>query len=160
MIRWGFIDATGAFRIEPRFEAVRSFAEGLAPVKGGGKWGYIDTRGGVGIDGERRPGDVVDTRLDVGRSGPPTFMDSARWIYVADTPGSAKYGTEYLSFNAPETAPVAKQCGRAVFSDVHLSGMSSDKTFPAETSSSMRASAVWSTAIVPMGRSIRARMGR
>ena len=29
-------------------------------------------------------------------------------------------------------SPVASQCGRAVYSDVHLSGVSDDSAFPAE----------------------------
>ncbi len=38
----------------------------------------------------------------------------------------------YMSFNTPIAAPAAKQCGRAVFSDVHLSGTSDDSIFPNE----------------------------
>jgi hypothetical protein len=40
----------------------------------------------------------------------------------------------YISFNTPSTAPLDKQCGRAAFSDVHVSGVSNDATFPAECS--------------------------
>jgi hypothetical protein len=42
----GYIDVHGAFAIPPRFEDGGDFeANGLAPVKVGGKWGFIDTRG-------------------------------------------------------------------------------------------------------------------
>jgi hypothetical protein len=75
---------------------------------------------------------LIDTRIDVGQSGPPMFKNSARWIYAANAAGDTKYGTEYLTFNAPENASVMQQCGRAVFSDVHLSGTTNNQTFPAE----------------------------
>jgi hypothetical protein len=54
---------------------------------------------------------------------------STRWIY---NPGNQH--PRYLSFNTPVGTPVAQQCGRAVYSDVHLSGVSDDSTFPAECS--------------------------
>jgi hypothetical protein len=38
----------------------------------------------------------------------------------------------YMSFNTPTTQPANMQCGRAVYSDVHLSGSSDDSTFPSE----------------------------
>lgn len=43
---WGFYHAsTGNVLWEGRFEDVREFSSGLAPVQIGGKWGYIDKRG-------------------------------------------------------------------------------------------------------------------
>jgi hypothetical protein len=42
---------------------------------------------------------------------------SRQWIYAPDTQSS-----KYLSFNTPIGTPSDKQCGRAVFSDVHVSG--------------------------------------
>jgi hypothetical protein len=52
---------------------------------------------------------------------------STRWIY---NPGDNH--PRYLSFNAPVGNAPDQQCGRAVYSDVHLSGASDDLTFPAE----------------------------
>ncbi len=52
---------------------------------------------------------------------------STRWIY---NPGDDH--PRYLSFNAPVGNTPDKQCGRAVYSDVHLSGQSDDQTFPNE----------------------------
>ena len=37
---WGYINREGKF-----FDFVRSFSEGLAPVKIGDKWGYINQGG-------------------------------------------------------------------------------------------------------------------
>lgn len=52
---------------------------------------------------------------------------STRWIY---NPGDEH--PRYLSFNTPVGSPAVAQCGRAVYSDVHLSGVSDDATFPVE----------------------------
>jgi len=56
---------------------------------------------------------------------------STRWIYYGDKTGS-NYGTAYLSFNTPVKAPVTSQCGRAVFSDLHVGSSSTGGTFPNE----------------------------
>ena len=42
---WGYIDKTGQMSIEPRFEEVKDFSQGLAPAQTSGKWGYIDKTG-------------------------------------------------------------------------------------------------------------------
>lgn len=42
---YGFIDTTGKIAIEPDFEAVGPFSEGLAKVKVNGKWGFINKTG-------------------------------------------------------------------------------------------------------------------
>jgi hypothetical protein len=78
---------------------------------------------------------------DVDTAGMPDHPGSTRWIYSADSPGGnggppAQYGTTYLSFNTPTTSPLDQQCGRAVFSDVHLVATQTDaKTFPDECTS-------------------------
>jgi hypothetical protein len=43
--KWGFIDGSGNYVIEPRFDAARDFSEGLAAVETNSKWGYINTSG-------------------------------------------------------------------------------------------------------------------
>jgi hypothetical protein len=43
---WGFIDKSGAWKINPTFTNVGQFGEGLAPVEDEtGLWGYIDHGG-------------------------------------------------------------------------------------------------------------------
>jgi hypothetical protein len=71
---------------------------------------------------------LADTRYDMNGTTP----ESTRWIYNADAMGSPTYATMYMSFNAPVAVPPTMQCGRAVYSDVHLSGSSDNSMFPME----------------------------
>ncbi len=71
---------------------------------------------------------LTDTRYDMNGVNPA----GTRWIYNADAASDANYATMYMSFNSPVGQPAAMQCGRAVYSDVHLSGTSDDSTFPGE----------------------------
>ncbi len=57
---------------------------------------------------------------------------ATQWIYTTTPATGLNAGSRYISFNTPVDQPAASQCGRAVFSDVHLSGTSNDATFPAE----------------------------
>jgi hypothetical protein len=47
--KWGYIDKTGKIVIEPQFDDIREFNEGLAAVQLGEQWGYINTKGTVVI---------------------------------------------------------------------------------------------------------------
>lgn len=72
--------------------------------------------------------DLTDTRASVG-----AVTGATRWIYAAQSPTDATYETKYLTFNTPVGAPATQQCGRATFSDVHLSGVSlAPGPFPTE----------------------------
>lgn len=46
----GFIDKTGKIVIEPRFDDVENFSDGLAAVEVGDWWGYIDKTGKIVIE--------------------------------------------------------------------------------------------------------------
>jgi hypothetical protein len=49
-LRWGFVDKKGTIVIKPIYKDVKSFSEGLAPVKLPQKgWGYIDKNGNFEI---------------------------------------------------------------------------------------------------------------
>ncbi len=48
--RWGYIDSSGDFVIEPAFEWATSFDSGRAMVRLWGRWGYIDKTGKLVID--------------------------------------------------------------------------------------------------------------
>jgi hypothetical protein len=84
---------------------------------------------------------ISNSMHDVDTAGTPAHPGSTRWIYSAANPGAngeppASYSTAYLSFNAPTSSPADLQCGRAVFTDLHVAvtgeGESNDKTFPNE----------------------------
>ncbi len=47
--RAGFIDPTGRFAIEARFESAQDFSEKLAAVRIDGLWGFIDAKGEIAI---------------------------------------------------------------------------------------------------------------
>jgi hypothetical protein len=77
---WGYIDRSGAFKIQPRFAAApRFFQDGLARIQDGENFGYIDRSGAVVI----RPqflaaGDFNDGMARVVLQGP--------CVYAADGP--------------------------------------------------------------------------
>ena len=48
--KYGFIDKSGKVVIEPQFDWVGAFSEGLARVKKDGKYGFIDKSGKVVIE--------------------------------------------------------------------------------------------------------------
>lgn len=95
---WTPTGGTSPFTVDTDFPKGVSFADWLMNV------GASTTRGQIALTGIRAS--VADTK-------PP----SRRWIHSA-SPLSAKY----LSFNAPVGLTADKQCGRGVFSDVHVSG--------------------------------------
>jgi hypothetical protein len=47
--KYGFINLSGDFAINPIFDKVRNFSNGFAEVKINGKWGYIDKKGKIAI---------------------------------------------------------------------------------------------------------------
>jgi len=47
--KWGYMDRGGKVVIEPAYDQVLSFSEGLAPVRVGKLWGYTDRNGKVAI---------------------------------------------------------------------------------------------------------------
>jgi WG repeat protein len=47
--KFGFVDASGQFRIAPTFDDVLPFSEGFAAVRSGEKWGFVDTSGHIVI---------------------------------------------------------------------------------------------------------------
>jgi hypothetical protein len=74
-------------------------------VGGGEKYGYVG---------------LTDLREDMGEisSSIVSSGTATPWLYAGDLSGN--YDAYYFSFNTPVAIPVAEQCGRAIFSDVHL----------------------------------------
>ena len=48
--KWGYVDRSGSFVIEPQFDTAGDFSEGLAAVQVDAGWGYIDQTGAVVIE--------------------------------------------------------------------------------------------------------------
>lgn len=83
----GFIDWTGAFAIEPRFDAALPFTDGLARVRMNGKWGFIDHTGKTVIVPQfELTGPFADERAAV--------MKKDRWGYI-DKNGSIVIPLQY-----------------------------------------------------------------
>ncbi|MGC4087731.1 MAG: hypothetical protein QM756_07510 [Polyangiaceae bacterium] len=60
-----------------------------------------------------------------------------RWIYVANDPGTSTPAVQYMTFNTPVGAAADAQCGRGVFTDLHINvsypdGSGGDNSDPVE----------------------------
>ncbi len=103
---WTSSSSTGSiYNVDTSFPKGKDFADWLVAV------GASATPGKV---------ELSDVRDDVAGVKPGT----ERWIYQGT-------GTKYLSFNTPQGKPPAEQCGRAVFSDIHVAADSGGRKFPA-----------------------------
>jgi hypothetical protein len=64
---------------------------------------------------------IVMAQHSVSAAYPPT---SQQWIYTSSPSASV----QYLDFNTPVEAAAANQCGRVVFTDIHVSAASGDSS--------------------------------
>ncbi len=87
-----------SFSVDQTFPKGAAFAKWLMNV------GASSTLGSIQLDDYADSVNSVDAPL------------ATRWIYDSSN-------VEYMSFNTPTTAPPASQCGRVVFSDLHVSGL-------------------------------------
>ncbi|MBS1859089.1 MAG: WG repeat-containing protein [Acidobacteria bacterium] len=74
----GYIDPSGNFAIESRFESARDFQEGLAAVRTGGQWGFIDRSGAL----------VISPRFEQAQSfreGLAAVMIDGKWGFIDQT---------------------------------------------------------------------------
>jgi len=87
--KWGFIDTTGKWIIDPQFERAGNFADGLAPVVVGGRTGYIDSKGKF----------VVNPQYDFGDEfyeGLAVFTSAGKMGFI-DTKGRAVCDAKFLA---------------------------------------------------------------
>lgn len=80
--RYGFIDGTGAVKIEPQFDDAWEFSDGLAGVQVGGRWGFIDAEGEMVIRPKFDDGSLAYTFSE----GLAPVLVNSRWGFV-DTSG-------------------------------------------------------------------------
>ncbi len=74
---------------------------------------------------------LVYSNSDASQVNDTAPYSTTPWIYYGNSSLASKaYGTAYLSFNTPITATT--QCGRAVFSDLHVAPPVGSGAFPAE----------------------------
>ncbi len=78
---------------------------GKLTMGGGEKYGYVGL-----TDIREDMGEISSSIVNAGTATP--------WLYAGNLSGA--YDAYYFSFNTPVAIPVAQQCGRAIFSDVHL----------------------------------------
>jgi hypothetical protein len=72
---YGFSDKSGKSVIPPKYRAVKSFSEGLAPVYRDGSWGFIDSDGKVAIDFEFQEAEGFSNGLAAVRKEKWGFID-------------------------------------------------------------------------------------
>lgn len=84
----GFIDAQGNWVIEPQFDKVKAFKNGLAPVMKDKKWGYIDPNGKVVIDFQYKDAEVFSD------DGLAPVKSSKLWGFI-DKSGSLVIDEQY-----------------------------------------------------------------
>jgi len=77
----------------------------------------------VGASTTRGQLPIVMAQHSVTADAPPV---SQQWIYTT----SPSQSVQYLTFNTPVEAPAAGQCGRVVFTDIHVSAASGDSSHP------------------------------
>lgn len=87
--KWGFIDVTGKWVIDPQFEAAGNFADGLAAVLVGGRVGYIDPKGRFVINPQYDFGDEFYEGL--------ALIGSGGNFGFTDTKGRVVIGLEFLA---------------------------------------------------------------
>jgi hypothetical protein len=99
--------------IDTSFDKGRALADWMYEVEGSSTPGELDIAAG------RRTLEAVDASL------------AQRWIHIAP---AGQESVQYFSFNTPVGAEETQQCGRVVFSDIHVSSgdnSSSNHPFPA-----------------------------
>src|ERR1017187_10137738 len=87
--KWGFVDTTGKWVIDPQFEGAKNFANGIAPVIVGGRTGYIDKKGKF----------VVNPQYDYGvefYDGYASFTNGGKSGFI-DTKGRVVSEAKFLS---------------------------------------------------------------
>lgn len=74
--KWGYVDRSGTWVIQPQFEAALPFSEGMAPAKNNDHWGFIDR------SGEWILSPISEAMTRHSKIGPPfAVAENNRWQY-------------------------------------------------------------------------------
>jgi hypothetical protein len=87
--KWGFMDTTGKWVIDPQFEGAAGFADGRAPVKVGGRIGYVDLAGKFVVNPQYDQGNAFD-------EGYASFANGGKWGFI-DTKGQEVCAAKFLA---------------------------------------------------------------
>lgn len=110
----GFGGSTTLYDVDTSFPKGKALGDWLVTV------GASNTPGKVQLE---------NVNADVGDVNPQMSLG---WISAPPSSGTGR-SVKYFSFNTPSAVPPAQQCGRVVFSDIHVaSGDQAGGTFPAE----------------------------
>ncbi len=105
---WAGGGISSIYDIDMSFPKGKAFGEWLVAV------GASTTLGQIGLNAVKNDVGIINPKV------------SSRWVYKKAAPESVKY----LSFATPIGKAAEAQCGRAVFSDIHISNASGGGTFP------------------------------
>lgn len=80
--KWGFIDKIGKIVIQPTFENVQAFSEGMAAVKLNGKWHFIDKKGATVIHSNSYEIDPEFTLKGYFNEGPVRIKKDGKYGFI------------------------------------------------------------------------------
>lgn len=102
MAQWEEVVTQNPYTIDTSFPKGQVFAEWMQGVSN------IVTGDQITLNSVRHSVSTVDKD------------DTTRWIYKPES-GTTKESVKYFTFNTPIGVPAAQQCGRGVFTDIHIS---------------------------------------
>ena len=89
---WGFIDETGILKIDPQYDRVKNFTEGLGAVFTDNKWGYINKSSKIIIKPQ------FDDALPFSEGLAGVFTDN-KWGFINNT-GITVINTKYMGVSS------------------------------------------------------------
>jgi len=112
--KWGFVNKYGHYRIEPIFQEVYPFFEGLAVVKKKGKYGFINVTGNT----------IIDYKYDDAKS----FKNSFAWVKKNGLEALiAKDGSLFMNYWFVRIEPFNNGYAKVVFKNDSISNTVNDE---------------------------------